>query len=215
MSSRTRAILFAAGALGCATLSAALAGGASEPAGAFGELRPVVVAVAPLDKGVEVGRAVSRSALDERRVPAEFAPPDALTAPAEALGRRLATSLPPGSYLTAAHLAATAAPGRRRSPRGTTPVSIRVTGAAALAASRRGHPALVDVVVTGEPGPGPGLGRTRVAARGVPLLGLERARAETGLAGDAWQATLALTRPQALTLIRAEAAGGSIRLLAR
>ena len=218
MSPRIRAGLFAAGALACGLVSAVLANGATAPpADGLGELRPVVVTAAPLERGATVERREVEGALEERRVPAAFAPPDVLGLPAEALGRRLAVSLPAGSYLTAASLAAGSprAPGRAGPPRGTTPVEITVTGAGALEASRTDAGAAVDVVVSGEPGPGPAAGRTRVAAEAVPLLALRKAPAETGLGTDRWIATLALRRDQALRLIRADAAAASIRLLAR
>jgi hypothetical protein len=212
---RTRAALFGAGALVCAGLSATLAGSAS-PAPGLGQLRAVVVARAAIDRGTVVGRREAKDLLEARRVPAAFAPPDALGTPAEALGRRLAVPLTPGSYLTAASLTAGAARDRRPTgpPRGTSPVEVAVTGAAALGTTRTGPGALVDVVVSGSPGPGPGAGRTYVAAERVPLLELREARAEAGMPADRWIATLALTRAQALRLIRAEGVARSIRLLA-
>lgn len=217
MSPRARAVLFAAGALACAGLSAALAGSAT-PADtdALGELRPVVVTAATLERGSVLDRAALERDLEERRVPAAFTPPDALGLPSEALGRRVGVTLPAGSYLTASSLAAGARPaGREGPPRGTTPVEITVTGAGALEASRVTPGAAVDVVVSGDPGPGPAAGRTYVAAERVPLLALRKAPAETGLGADRWVATLALRREQALRLIRAEGMAGSIRLLAR
>ncbi len=218
MSPRVRSGIFAAGALACGLLSAALAGGAAAPPGnGLGELRPVVVTAAPLERGTTLERSQVEGALEERRVPVASAPPDVLGIPAEALGRRLAVSLPAGSYLTAASLASGPGrpPARAGSPRGTTPVEITVVGAGALEASRTEAGAAVAVVVSGEPGPGPAVGRTRVAAEGVPLLALRKAPAETGLGTDRWIATLALTRGQALRLIRADSAAASIRLLAR
>jgi Flp pilus assembly protein CpaB len=215
VSPRVRAGLFAAGALACGLLSAALAGGAAPRGSGLDDLRPVVVTAAPLERGTPLGRA-ELEALEERRVPAAFAPPDALGVPADALGRRLAVALPAGSYLTAASLATRPPrPGRTGPPRGTTPVEITVAGAGALEASRTGAGAAVDVVVSGEPGPGPAPGRTYVAAEGVRLLALRKAPAETGLGTDRWVATLALRRDQALRLIRADSAAASIRLLAR
>lgn len=216
MSPRVRAALFACGALACALASAALA--ASTTGGAAGdgldELRNVVVARAPLVRG-SVGRDELRS-LEQRRVPSAFAPPDALAAPAEALGRRLAIPLPPGSYVTAASLAAGGgARDETGPPPGTTPVEVAVSGAGALEASRTGPGAAVDVVISGDSGPGPQTGRTYVAARRVTLLALREAPAEAGLGGDRWIATLALRRDQALRLIRAEGVARSIRLLAR
>ena len=184
----------------------------------LGELRPVVVTAAPLERGavtrsLESWRKRSRSGGCLRR----SRRPTRCALPAEALGRRLAVALPAGSYLTAASLAAGSprSSGRAGPPRGTTPVEITVTGAGALEASRTEAGAAVDVVVSGEPGPGPAAGRTYVAAEGVPLLALRKAPAETGLGTDRWVATLALTRGQALRLIRADAAAASIRLLAR
>ena len=148
-------------------------------------------------------------------MPESFVPPDALGASEEALGRRLATALPAGSYLTAS---AFKAPRPRSAqgagpPRGTTPVEIAVTGAGALAGTRTGPGDDVDVVVSGDAAPGPGSGRTYVAASGVPLLGLSEARPEPGLEPDRWVATLALTREQALRLIHADSAGAQVRLL--
>jgi Flp pilus assembly protein CpaB len=217
VSPRVRAALFGAGALVCGLLSALLASAGSSPAGAGLEaLRPVVVSDAALAKGTVLGRDEVAEALEERRVPEAFAPPDALRIPAEALGRRVAVSLPAGSYLTAAGLAVGPRPQREQGPpRGTTPVEITVTGAGALEASRVGPGAAVDVVVSGEPGPGPAAGRTYIAAERVPLIALRKAPAATGLGADRWVATLALSRSQALRLIRAEGVARSIRLLAR
>ena len=79
----------------------------------------------------------------------------------------------------------------------------------------------VSRVVTSEPGPGGGAGRTYVAARGVALIELrpaERSAPDDVLAGpaaDAWVATLALSRAQALRLIHAESFVRSVRLIGR
>ncbi len=217
MKSRARAAGFAVGALACAGLSAAVAGTAQAPGGDdLGELRPVVVTSAPLERGTSIGRKEIQRALTERRVPESFVPPDALGVPAEALGRKLATSLPAGSYLTAASFKAQAGGGRSPSglPRGTTPVEITVTGAGALIAVRTDSGDPVDVIVSGDSSPGPTAGPTYVAASGVPLLDLREAEAEPGLGSDRWIATLALTRDEALRLIRAESVAAEVRLLA-
>jgi Flp pilus assembly protein CpaB len=213
---RARAAAFAVGALACAGLSAAVAGTAQAPAGEFGALRTVVVTSAPLDRGAAIGRKVMKQSLTERRVPESFIPPDALGIAAEALGRKLATPLPAGSYLTAASFRAPGSGVSRGGgpPKGTTPVEITVTGAGALASSRTDSGDPVDVVVSGDAAPGPSAGRTFVAASGVPLLDLRQARAEPGLESDRWIATLALTREEALRLIRAESVGAQVRLLA-
>ena len=134
----------------------------------------------------------------------------------EVLGRKLAVPLPAGSYLTASALKVPSAGGKGAAgpPKGTTPVEITVTGAGALAAARADPGDRVDVVVSGDSAPGPSAGRTYVAASSVPLLSLSEAQAEPGLEADRWIATLALTREQALRLIRAESVGAQVRLLA-
>jgi Flp pilus assembly protein CpaB len=77
----------------------------------------------------------------------------------------------------------------------------------------------VDVIVTTEPGPGGGGGRTYVAAENVELLALTQsgdAAAElpgSGVEGST--ATLALTRTQSLRLIQAENFARQVRLLPR
>jgi hypothetical protein len=217
VSPRLRAALFAAGALVCAGLSAALAGTATSANDElFGALRDVAVTRTALAKGTALERRVVRASLESRQVPADFAPPDVVAVPEQALGRRVAVALPPGSYLTASALAA-ADGGARNSgaPRGTTPLELAVTGAGALAASRVRPGARVDVVVSGVAGPGPGGGRAYVAAEAVVLLALRKAPAATGLGADRWVATLAVVRDEALRLIRAEDTARSIRLLAR
>ncbi len=218
MKSRARAAAFATGALLCAGLSAAVAGTAEIPSDdELGTLRPVVVTAAPLDRGTVIARDELKQALIERQVPESFAPPDALVLPAEARGRKLATPLPAGTYLTAAaFMTKTRGSGRSVDgpPRGTTPVEITVVGAGALAATRTGSGDRVDVIVSGDSTPGPAAGRTYVAATGVPLLGLREARAEPGLDSERWIATLALTQAEALRLIRAESVGAQVRLLA-
>jgi Flp pilus assembly protein CpaB len=175
----------------------------------------VVVASEPLEGGTVLSPGALREGVTERRVPEGFVPPDALGTIQEAVGRKLAVALPAGSYLTASALKSPRPRGDLVGPpKGTTPVEIAVTGAGALAASRTDPGEGVDVVVSGDSAPGPSAGRTYVAASGVPLLGLEEAEAETGLETNRWVATLALTRAEALRLIRAETTGAQIRLLA-
>lgn len=216
MRSRVRAAAFALGAIACAGLSAAVAGSSQAPSEGLGSLRPVVVTSAPLEPAITVGPRDVREVLVERQVPESFVPPDALGIAEEALGRKLAVPLPAGSYLTAAALKAPRAgsPMKSGPPRGTTPVEITVTGAGALAATRTDQGDQVDVVVSGDAAPGPSAGRTYVAASDVSMLGLREARAEPGLESERWIATLALSRAQALRLIRAESVGAQVRLLA-
>jgi hypothetical protein len=87
-----------------------------------------------------------------------------------------------------------------------------VSGAEALlAAGVNPQGTKVDVVVTTEPS-GSGLGRTYVAAAGVPLLALGPGADGPG-PGGASAATLGLTRRQALQLIAAESFARKLTLL--
>jgi Flp pilus assembly protein CpaB len=143
--------------------------------------------------------------------------------PQQAAGREPAAPIPAGSYVLATQLRD---PGARRHKQdrtpigpGRRPVQIAVTGAGALAA-QGGDPAgqRVDVVVTTEPGPQTGRGRTYVAAARVRLLGLSQSAGESSAdypmpGAEAWTATLALTRSQALRLIQAESYARGVRLI--
>jgi Flp pilus assembly protein CpaB len=224
VSRRARAIAFAAAALGCAALAAAIAGGyRSGVADQFGPLRPVVVARAELPADRQLDPGAAARLLTVRRVPASFVPPGALAAPEQAVGRAPASLIPAGAYLLAAQLDLPhhGARHRSRTPNlgaGREPVEIAVTGAEPLAATGRDpRGQRVDVVVTSEPGPG-ATGRTYLAAEGVKLLGLAEAN-DSGSNGfpaasvGAWTATLALTRPQALHLIEAENFAREVRLI--
>lgn len=216
MSHRTRALAFASAAALCAGLAASAAGGGGSSLEAqLGELRDVAVAIRPLAPGRRLDeRAVSRS-LAVRRVPERFLPPDALTDPAQALGRVPAAPIPAGGYVLGSQLRSSAPrrPARPRLRSGRRAVEIAVQGAGALAraAGRR-----VDVIVTTEPRSLGGGGRTYVAAERVALLELRPAprSATEGAAGASQVATLALTRAQALELIEAEAFARSVRLIA-
>ena len=216
MSRRFRAGAFATGALVCSLLAAAAGG--RDPADAIdsGELRDVAVTTEELRRGQRIGASTVRDSFSGARVPARFVPPDALAGAAGAVGSRLAIDLPSGSYLTASALRTgdpvSGAPRPGAGPAGTTPVDVTVVSAAGLAAAA-GPDVRVDVVVAGALAPGPGGGRVRVVARRVPLLALEQVEAEPGT-GERWSATLALTRPQALDVIRAESLGRTVRLLA-
>jgi pilus assembly protein CpaB len=223
MSRRARAIAFGVFAAICAAVAATIADGyGSSVANQYGDLRPVVVSAAELRPGEPIGPGDLRG-LEVRRVPARFAPPDALSAPEEAVGREPAGPVPAGSYLLASQLRVPRSGDRGARPslaHGRRPVEIAVTGAEALAAAGRSpEGSRVDVVVTTEPGPG-GRGRTYVAAKGVVLLSLSErgggvGGGDTALgAGGDWSATLALTRAEALKLIQAENFARQVRLLA-
>lgn len=214
MSRRARALAFLIAALICAVLAATVAGRyRSRLEARYGPLRPVVVATLKLAAGEPIDVERAQAALAVRRVPASFVPPGALTRPADALGRAPAAAVPPGSYVLGVQLVI---PHAKEPPEpgigsGLRPVQVAVAGAEALTvggATPEGRP--VDVVVSRQAG----LGRTaraRIAASAVKLLAL----AAPAGPGEPWNATLAVTEPQALSLIAAQSAGREIRLLPR
>ncbi len=199
MSRRARAVGFASAAAVCAGLAAGATGGGPGGASDYGELRDVVVAVESLPPGRPLERGAVAEALEVRRIPEPFVPPDALASPAAAVGRRPATMIPAGGYVLGSHFSAL--DGERERPErrlggGRRPVEITVESAGALAAGAGGVGRRVDVVVTTESGPAGGAGRTYVAAEGGrparPPAGRRRARrrrarrsADRGLGGDA------------------------------
>jgi Flp pilus assembly protein CpaB len=215
VSRRGRAIAFGLAALAAAVISAALADGYGDRvASGYGELRPVVVAGSAIAAGQRIDPELVGE-LEVRRVPARFVPPGALSTPPQALGLVARAPVPAGSYLLASELRPLGA-GRKPGlmlTRGRRPVEIAVSGAGALLSA--GPPprgTKVDVVVTVE-SKGSGPGRTYVAAPVVPLLALT-AGAEAEAAGEA-QATLGLTRAQALELIHAESFARQVTILLR
>jgi Flp pilus assembly protein CpaB len=226
MSRRARAVAFGCAALACAGVAAAMASGyRSDIRSELGPLRSVVVATARIPAHQEIPAKGADKILETRRVPARFAPPGALSHPEEAVGRAPASAIALGSYVLASQLKDAGSgreprSGRARIGAGRKPVQITVTGAEALGASGADPVgARVDVVVTTEPGPGGGSGRTYVAAREVRLLALSQG-ADSSVNDyspsddDQWTATLALTKPQALRLIQAESFARGVRLIA-
>jgi len=133
--------------------------------------------------------------------------------------------VPAGSYVVASQFSTRAPEAHRRTPPvepGRRPVEIAVSGAGTLAGDGTPTRRRVDVVVTTEPGPGGGPGRTYVAAAAVQLLELRAAAGDDaeldavpGPASDSWAATLALTKAEALRLIQAESFARAIRLIGR
>jgi Flp pilus assembly protein CpaB len=215
VSRRVRAIAFVLAASVAAAGAAAIADGYGESvARRYGDPRTVVVAAADIEPGRPIDPEVATRALELRRVPARFVPPGALRAPAEAVGLVPAARLPAGSYLLGSQLR----PPRPPRPgtvleRGRRPVQIAVSGAEALlSAGMQPVGTRVDVVVTSEPS-GSARGRTYVAAPGVPLLGL--GPGVEGPSGETVEATLALTRPQALRLISAESFARRVTIIPR
>ncbi|MBS1882540.1 MAG: hypothetical protein JSS97_06240 [Actinobacteria bacterium] len=204
MSRRARAIAFGVAALLAAIVAGTIADGYGDSvARGYGALRPVVVAASELRPGKALDPTAAEADLEVRQVPGRFVPAGALRDPAEALGLAPAAMIPAGAYLLAAQLRLprSDAPGPALGS-GRRPVQIAVAGAAALAVGGDDPVgSRVDVVVTTEPRGG-GAGHTYVAAAEVPLLGL--GAGPEGDAAGAAEATLGLTRPQALRLIAAE-----------
>jgi len=214
VSRRSRAFAFLAAAVACAMLAALLAGRyRSSVEARYGALQPVVVSSVELPAGQALGPKEVKVGLEVRRVPTAFSPPGALRRPSEALGRMPGATIPAGAYVLAAQLVVPQ-PEPVRTPgagRGHRPVQVPVSGAEALlvggAAPEGGR---VDVVVSQRAGLG-AAGKAFIAAEGIRLLALSRPAGP----GEEWQATLALTREQALDLIGAQSAGREIRLLPR
>lgn len=204
MSRRGRAVGFLLAALLAAAAAAAVADGYGESVvQGYGELRPVLVTEVELKAGEELDPLAVTEKLEVRKVPVRFAPPDALAAPAEAVGLAPAGPVPAGSYLLAGQLRPAGRQTRGpRLGRGRRPVEVAVSGVGALTAfGAQPVGSEVDVVVTTEP-TGSGEGRTYVAAPAVPLLGI--GAGGEGPTGESTTVTLGLTRSQALRLIAAE-----------
>lgn len=214
MSRRSRAFAFLTAALICAVLAATVAGRyRSRLEARYGPLRSVVVATTELAAGKPIGSDRPGAGLAVRRVPASFVPPGALSRPGDALGRAPAAPIPAGSYLLGAQLVIPHAkePHAPGVGTGLRPLQIAVAGAEALtvggaAPEGRG----VDVVVSRQAGLGRAA-RAYIAATAVKLLAL----ATPAGPGEPWNATLAVTEQQALSLIAAQSAGREIRLLPR
>ncbi|MBD0280611.1 MAG: Flp pilus assembly protein CpaB [Thermoleophilaceae bacterium] len=183
-----------------------------------GPLLPVLVAARDLPAEARI----RPGAIEPKRVPARFVPPDALTTAAQLTGARTAVAVAAGSYLTAGHLQRRGRGGAGDgSPlgRGERAVEVAVTGGGALAGAAPG--ARVDVIVSAEPHDG--AGRTFVALEDVDLLDLRsgvdavdyRADAQSGAPTATALATLRVSLRQAVYLTAAENFGREIRLLLR
>jgi pilus assembly protein CpaB len=183
-----------------------------------GPLVPVVVAT----RDVPADSRLRREALALRRVPASYAPPDALAGAAGLAGARTAAAVPAGGYLTTGHLQDPGPSGGQPGAglrRGERALAVAVSGGGALAGAAPG--ARVDVIVSTERSDG--AGRTFVALEDVELLGVtggaETAgfthEAERGDAGAMATATLRVTLRQAVYLTAAENFGRELRLLVR
>ena len=186
-----------------------------------GTMVPVVVARADLPAGTTVARGRLARLLTTRQVPARFAPPDALAAPEEAAGARLAASVPAGSYVTGGSLthasdgAAGGGPGRPGA--GERLIDVAVTAGADLAAAGTGQ--RVDVLITTDASSS--RGRTYLALEDVELVGMHDAAASDGGSGSGAAAhatalaTLRVTLREAVLLTAAQSFAREVRLLMR
>lgn len=183
------------------------------------ELGPLVE-VLIAGRELEAGARVRPDAVSFRRVPARFAPPDALRPGARVVGARVATSVPAGGYLAAA-LFEGAGDGSRGEGirRGERAVTVEVAAGSGMAELVTGG--RVDVLVSTETGAGGG--RTQMALAGAQLLRLSEAAggypgpdvAAEPSTGPTALATLRVTLRQAIYLTAADNFAHEIRLLPR
>ena len=212
---RRRAAVLTALALAAGGMaSSSVHGRAAEIEQQVGPLVPALVARVDL----RAGRRIGPSMLTLRQVPRRFAPPDALSGPEQAIGRRPGIPLTAGGYVTAAAFVTDGSDGHSGPAplaRGQRSLEVAVAGGEALEGAPPG--ARVDVLVTTESRNG--AGRTFLALQDVELLGLRaggQGRAQDGAAARASAlATLRLTLRQAVYLTAAQSFAREVRLLAR
>lgn len=220
---RRRAAVLLALAVACGGLAASnVQSREHEVESAVGPLVPVVVTRADVHPGARLHAAQ----LAVRQVPQRFAPRDALFAPDEAAGHRVAGGLAAGAYVTAGAFAsagaadAQSATGGAPIRRGERTVDVAVAGGEGLISAPPGT--RVDVIVTTEPRTG-AAGRTYLALQDVELLaaragdsGADAAGSGEGAAAHATTtATLRVTLRQAVFLTAAQSFAREIRLLTR
>ena len=218
---RRRALLLLSLSLACGGLAASEVGSRMrEVEAAVGSGVPVLTAT----RDVPAGEELRAEHLGVREVPERFAPPDALTAPEEAIGLPVGAPVARGSYVTTAlfgDVAAGRGPGQGPGPlrRGERAVEVAVAGGEVLAGSAPG--ARVDVLVSTDSREGPG--RTLLALEDVELLdlrpgeggGVEAVDAGGASAAASGLATLRVTLQQAVYLTAAQNFAREVRLLPR
>lgn len=221
MSARTqrrRGLVLLVLALACGALAASEVGNrVSEVEGRIGVPVPVVVAARDIEPGAELSRADLRVS----QIPQRFAPPDAPSSPDQAIGLHASGPVAASSPITAGVVGTTASgngPGLLR--RGERAVEIAVAGGASLIETTSPG-ARVDVLVSTDPGDGPG--SSFVALEDVELLALAPG-ASAGAPLDAdlsagaatnVVATLRTTLRQAVYLTAAQSYAREVRLLPR
>jgi pilus assembly protein CpaB len=213
---RRRALLLLAVALASGGLAASQVHDRERRAAAeLGPLVDVLVAARDLPAGARVGRGALRVA----RVPARFAPPDALGSAAAVVGARVAVPVRAGGYLGAGVFAGGEAGGGSggrsgggsvgRIGRGRRVVTVEAAGAGGLAGLAAG--ARVDVLVSTEDGAGGG--RTVMALAGAELVAVgSTTGGESG--GDAGAAADLAATPDSAAPADSAAAGPAGRTLA-
>ncbi|HEU0018876.1 MAG TPA: Flp pilus assembly protein CpaB [Thermoleophilaceae bacterium] len=215
---RRRGVVLLVLALACGALAASEVGDrVSEVEGRIGVPVPIVVAARDIQPGAEL----SRSDLRLSHVPQRFAPPDAPSSPDQAIGLHTAGPVAAGSPITAGVVGAAAGdddPGALQ--RGERAVEVTVAGGSALIET--GIPgARVDILVSTDPGDGPG--SSFVALEDVELLALAPGAASDApldadlspAAATTAVATLRATLRQAVYLTAAQSYAREIRLLPR
>ena len=217
-----RAVVLAGLAVASGGLAASeVAGRTREVESQVGPLVPVVSASQDIPAGARIAARRTRGRVEVRQVPARFAPPDALAAPAEAGALRTAVPIARGGYVTAGHLDA-GDEGEGGSPLRPGERAVEVA-AAGGGSTLIGAGARVDVLVTTEPRSGPG--RTFLALEDVEVLdarpgeaagGSEEAgAADAGGSSAGTVATLRVTVRQAVFLTAAQSFAREVRLLGR
>jgi pilus assembly protein CpaB len=175
-------------------------------------------------RDLPAGTRVSRGAVALRRVPARFAPPDAIGAAAAVVGARVAVPVRAGGYLGAGIFEGEREP-RRGTRRGRRVVAVSVAAGVALAELAPGS--RVDVLVSTDAGAAGG--RTVMALAGAELVAVTAGAGgstdatSNGIAGaepggataPTALATLRVTLRQAIYLTAADNFAREIRLLLR
>lgn len=215
---RRRGLVLLVLALACGALAASeVSDRVSEVEGRIGVPVPVVVAARDIEPGAELASADLRLV----HVPQRYAPPDAPTSPDQAIGLRTAGPVAAGSPITAGVVGAvTTGEGPRALRGGERAVEVAVAGGASLLETAVPG-ARVDVLVSTDPGDGPG--SSFVALEDVELLALAAGgSAEASLEADlstapasSAVATLRATLRQAVYLTAAQSYAREIRLLPR
>jgi len=206
-----RAFLLVGAAVVAAGLGIALVSGYSASVTeTYGQLRSVVVVTRTVEAGELVSPKLLATRTEVRQVPARFVPAGSISRSSLALGYEVVGGLAAGSYLTRGALRRPGSdkPDRPRVGRGRVPVELTVSGAGVISGAGR----IVDVLVTDEGRIG-GRGKTRVAARRVPLIAVSGPDPDSG-AGLS-KVVLGLTRRQAIELIDAESFARRLTILPR